>query len=68
MIWKLFRPKPIVVIELPYKDSLDPKIAEEVLKTMVEPLKKDYYVVVRFSPEIQNIKVEVHNGSWKPKE
>lgn len=60
MIWKLFRPKPIVLLELPYQESIDPMIAEEVLKSMVEPLKKDYYVVVKFSSEIKNIRLEVH--------
>lgn len=60
MIWKLFRPKPIVLLELPYQESIDPMIAEEVLKSMVEPLKKDYYVVVKFSSEIKSIRLEVH--------
>jgi hypothetical protein len=62
MLWKLFRPKPIVVIELPYKGSVDPELTKEVVKTMVDPLKKDYHVLFKFTEELPTIKVEVHNG------
>ena len=61
MIWKLFRPKPIVVIELPYQGSLEPKLVEEVMKTLILPLNKDYHVVYKFTQDIKEIKVQVHN-------
>lgn len=67
MIWKLFRPKPIVVIELPYKGSVDPKFHEAVVKTMLDPLKKDYHVLFKFTEELPTIRVEVHNGFEKAK-
>jgi hypothetical protein len=63
MIWRLFRPKPIVVIELPYEGSVDPKVAEEVIKTLIKPLKKDYHVVFWFSQNIKELKVRVVNGA-----
>ena len=61
MIWKLFKPKPIVVIELPYEGSIDPKISEEVVKTLIDPLRKDYHVIFKFTQDIKEIKVQVHN-------
>ena len=61
MIWKLFRAKPIVVLELPYEGSVDPKLHEAVLKTIVEPLRKDYHVVFKFTDKLKGIKLEVHN-------
>jgi hypothetical protein len=62
VIWKLFKPKPIVVIELPYEGSADPKIHEAVVKTIVDPLRKDYHVVYKFTDKLKEIKLEVHNG------
>jgi hypothetical protein len=61
VIWKLFKPKPIVVIELPYEGSIDPKISEEVVKTLIDPLRKDYHVIFKFTQDIKEIKVQVHN-------
>jgi hypothetical protein len=61
VIWKLFRPKPIVVIELPYEGSIDPKLSEEVIKTLIDPLKKDYHVVFKFTDKLKEFKLEVHN-------
>ena len=67
MIWKLFRPKPIVVIELPYKGSVDRELSEEVVRTMLDPLKRDYYVLFKFTEELPTIRVEVHNGFERTK-
>jgi hypothetical protein len=61
MIWKLFRPKPIVVIELPYEGNLEPKLVEEVIKTLILPLNKDYHVVYKFTDKLKELKLEVHN-------
>jgi hypothetical protein len=61
MIWKLFKPKPIVVLELPYEGAIEPKLVEEVMKTLIQPLKKDYHVVYKFTQDIKEIKVQVHN-------
>jgi hypothetical protein len=61
VIWKLFRPKPIVVIELPYEGSIDPKLSEEVVKTLIDPLRKDYYVIFKFTDKLKEFKLEVHN-------
>jgi len=61
MIWKLFRPKPIVVIELPYEGSIDPKLSEEVVKNLIDPLRKDYHVIFKFTDMLKGFKLEVHN-------
>jgi len=61
VIWKLFRPKPIVVIELPYEGTVDPKLSEEVVKNLIDPLRKDYYVVFKFTDKLKEFKLEVHN-------
>ena len=62
MIWKLFRPKPIAVIELPYVGTVDPKVAEEIVKSLIQPLKKDYHVVFWFSQDIKELRVKIVNG------
>jgi hypothetical protein len=61
VIWKLFRPKPIVVIELPYEGTVDPKLSEEVVKILIDPLRKDYHVVFKFTDKLKEFKLEVHN-------
>jgi hypothetical protein len=61
MIWKLFRPKPIVVLELPYNGYIEPALFESVNKTLLESLRKDYHVVFKFTDKLTEIKLEVHN-------
>jgi hypothetical protein len=61
VIWKLFRPKPIVVIELPYEGTVDPKLSEEVVKNLIDPLRKDYHVIFKFTDKLKEFKLEVHN-------
>jgi hypothetical protein len=61
MLWKLFRPKPIAVIELPYEGVIEPKLVEEVMKTLIQPLTKDYHVVYKFTQDSKELKVQVHN-------
>ena len=59
MIWKLFRPKPIVVLELPYEGAIEPKLVEEVMKTLILPLTKDYHVVYKFTKDSKELKVQI---------
>ena len=61
MIWKLFRPKPIVVIELPFEGTMDQKLSEKIIETLIEPLKKDYHVIFKFTDKLSQFNVEVHN-------
>ena len=59
MIWKLFRPKPIAIIELPYKGD-DVSIMNNVSKQIIDTLKSEYHVIVKVNHNIDKIQVQVH--------
>jgi hypothetical protein len=57
MIWKLFKPRPIVKILLP-----GPITAEEhktILTDLDKRMGKEYVVMLIFSPESSEIKIEI---------
>ena len=58
MIWKLFRPKPIATIELPYES--DEKIKNDVSKQIIDELKSEYHVILKWNRSIDKIQVQVH--------
>lgn len=59
MIWKCFRPKPIVTIELPYES--DEVVMNNVSKQIIDQLKNEYHVILKWNRSIDKIQLQVHN-------
>jgi|688.fasta_scaffold1343367_2 hypothetical protein len=59
MIWRLFRPRPIVKVLLPVPASITDKEHKMILTDLEERVGKEYIVMLIASPESSEIKIEI---------
>jgi hypothetical protein len=59
MIWRLFRPRPIVKVLLPVPATITDKEHKMILTDLEERVGKEYIVMLIASPESSEIKIEI---------
>lgn len=58
MIWKLFRPKPILNISIP-GDPKDEELSKKVLGELTKRVEGNYIIILCVSPNITEVKLEI---------
>lgn len=48
MLWKLFRPKSIVVVDVPFEGIFDDDLMKY-SKNIIQKFEKDYHVILKFT-------------------